>query len=58
MRTRCEGLLLEYGMLFPVLTDVTVMVTHSHHWVGAAKKFTVPVYESGIDERRKCKNEL
>jgi hypothetical protein len=44
-------------MLFAVLMDVTVTVTHSHHWVGVAKKFTVPVCESGIDERRECKNE-
>ena len=48
---------MECGMLFAVLTDVTVTTTHSHHWVGVAKKFTVSVYESGIDGRRKCKNE-
>jgi hypothetical protein len=54
MRTRCEGLILECGMLFAVLTDVTVVTaTHCHNWGGVAKKFTVAVCESGIDERRK-----
>jgi len=29
---------LESGVLFAVLTDVTVMVTHSHHWGGGCQE--------------------